>query len=96
MVEREVRGELQDFLAEEFEDAVDDYLDDVENLMECKSVCILYSVTHRQKLVLPSFVCRLLQQSFMEEAWEKGSYIVFLCWVTSIDTVAPNLISLLP
>ena len=46
MVEREVRGELQEFLAEEFEDAVDDYLDEVENLMECKSLCILYSVTH--------------------------------------------------
>lgn len=44
MVEREVREELQEFLAEEFEDAVDDYLDDVENLMECESV--LYSVTH--------------------------------------------------
>ena len=41
MVEREVREELQEFLADEFDNIIDDYLDDVENLIECKS--ILYS-----------------------------------------------------
>lgn len=38
MIEREVTGEFQEFLAEEFEEVIEAYLDDVENLIECKSI----------------------------------------------------------
>ena len=38
MIEREVRKELQEFLADEFDEVIEAYLDDVDNLMECKSI----------------------------------------------------------
>ena len=37
MVEREVRESMQEFLADEFDEVIVAYLDDVENLIECKS-----------------------------------------------------------
>ena len=33
---------LQEFLAEEFDDVIEDYLDDIENLIDCKYTCLKY------------------------------------------------------
>ena len=41
-VEEKVTTALQEFLAEEFDDVIEDYLDDIENLIDCKYTCLKY------------------------------------------------------
>ena len=65
-----VRRRLEQFLGKEFDDVIEDYQDEVEDLLDCKFVCCFYtSIRFTGSICTQLFIIR--------------TFILYIMWVFS-------------